>query len=260
MKHSRILAVAALTGGIAGVTFFGTAFQSSAQEAASFDAKQTEAIQGIVKDYLVKNPKVLREALNEVRKLEAKEIEAERNKALTSLYKDKTPLSSDNGPGDGKVTLVEFFDYNCGPCRQAFKTLSKILKNEKDFRIVFVEYPILSPQSETASQAAVAASKQGKYFALHSALMSHPGMVTEEIIFQAAAKVGLDVDKLKKDMQSPEVAEVLANNRKLASFWGIQGTPGFIIGDEVMPGMAPNFEKTITDKIAKIRKEGCKAC
>jgi protein-disulfide isomerase len=260
MKHTRILAVAALTGVLAGVFFFGTTLQSSAQEAAPFNAKQTEAIQGIVKDYLVKNPTVLREALTELKKLEAKEIEEKKNKVLSSFYKEESPLSSNNGTGKDKVTLVEFFDYNCGPCRQAYQTLSKLLKSEKDFRIVFVDFPILSQQSVTASQAAIAASKQGKYFALHSELMSHPGMVTEDVIFKAAAKIGLDMDKLKKDMQDPKVNEILERNHKLASYWGINGTPGFIIGDTVMPGMDQNFEETIVDEIAKIRKEGCKAC
>jgi len=260
MKHTRILAVTALTGALAGVTFFGTTLQSSAQEAASFNAKQTEAIQGIVKDYLVKNPEVMREALTELKKLEAKKAEQEKNKTLTSFYKGETPLSSNNGSGSGKVTLVEFFDYNCGPCRQAYQTLSKLVKQEKDFRIVFVDFPILSQESVIASQAAIAASKQGKYFALHSELMSHPGMVTEDVIFKAAAKVGLDMDKLKKDMKSPEVEETITRNRRLASYWGLQGTPGFLIGDEVMPGMDPDFEKVILDEIVKIRKEGCKAC
>jgi protein-disulfide isomerase len=259
MKHTRILTVAALTGALAGVLFFGTALQSSAQEAASFDAKQTEAIQGIVKDYLVKNPKVLREALIELRKLEAKEIEAERNKALSSFYKGETPLSSNNGSGKGKITLVEFFDYNCGPCRQAFQTLSKVLKQEKDFRIVFIELPILSQQSVTASQAAIAASKQGKYFEFHSQLMSHPGMVTEKVVFETAKKIGLDVNKLKQDMATPEVAETLAQNHKLATYWGINGTPGFVIGDGVMQ-MDQDFEKSVINAIAKIRKDGCKAC
>lgn len=259
MKHTRILAVAALTGALAGVTFFGTALQSSAKEAAAFDTKQTEAIQGIVKDYLVKNPKVLREALTELRKLEAKEVEAERNKVLSSFYKGETPLSSNNGSGKGKVTMVEFFDYNCGPCRQAFQTLSKVLKQEKDFRIVFVDFPILSQQSVTASQAAIAASKQGKYFEFHSQLMSHPGVVTEKVIFEAAKKIGLDVKKLKEDMATPEIAETIAKNHKLASYWGINGTPGFVIGDDVMP-MDQDFEKSVIDAIAKIRKDGCKAC
>jgi protein-disulfide isomerase len=259
MKHTRILAVAALTGAIVGVSFFGTALQSSAQEAASFDAKQTEAIQGIVKDYLVKNPKVLREALTELRKLEAKEIEKEKNKTLTSFYKGDTPLSSNNGSGKGKVTLVEFFDYNCGPCRQAFQTLSKVLEKEKNFRVVFVDLPILSQQSVTAAQAAIAASKQGKYFKFHSQLMSHPGMVTEKVIFEAAKKVGLDVEKLKQDMATPEVAETIAKNHKLASYWGINGTPSFVIGDGIMQ-MDQDFEKSVINAIAKIRKEGCKAC
>ncbi|MEJ2123448.1 MAG: DsbA family protein [Alphaproteobacteria bacterium] len=260
MKHTRILTVAALTGVLAGVSFFGTALQSSAEEAAVFDTKQTEAIQGVIKDYLVKNPKVLREALGELKKLEAKEIEAKRNEMLSSFYKGETPLSSNNGSGKGKVTLVEFFDYNCGPCRQAFQTLTKVLQKEKDFRIVFVDLPILSQESVTASQAAIAASKQGKYFELHRTLMSHPGMITEEVIFASAKKIGLDVEKLKKDMNDPEIAKVLERNNKLASYWGLRGTPGFIIGDTVMPGMDHNFEKTITDSIAKIRKDGCKAC
>jgi protein-disulfide isomerase len=255
MNFKRILMLAAFGVSLAGAAMLAGA-PSKAQDSKVFDAKQTEAIQGIVKDYLLKNPEVLREAINELNKRQEAAAEAQRKTALSSLYKDETPYSS----GKGKITLVEFFDYNCGYCKRAFKNILSVLEQEKDLRVVFVEFPILSDESKAASQAAIAAAKQNKYFEFHRGLISSSGPVNEDKIFKVAKDVGLDVEKLKADMKLPEVDQAIEKNLALGQSMAIQGTPAFFIGDEAIPGAPDNLTQIITAAAAKVRQSGCAAC
>lgn len=259
MNYKRTLSAAALSGAIAIAALLGTTPQSSAESSAPFDAKQTEAIQGIVKGYLLQNPEVLKEAFAELKKREETATGEQRKKVLASFFKEDSPFSSGNA-GAGKVTLVEFFDYNCGYCRKAFSTVLGLTETEKDFRIVFVELPVLSRELEIASEAAIASAKQGKYFAYHRAMMSQAGMISEEKIFKIAAEVGLDVAKLRTDMASDETKATLMKNRAVASYWSIEGTPAFLIGDEAIPGAPEELGTMLKESIGKIRKEGCSVC
>jgi protein-disulfide isomerase len=256
MNFRRILSIAALCAGITGAGLLATAPSSAQDSKKPFDATQTEAIQGIVRDYLVKNPEVIRDAINELNKRQQVAAEAERKTVLTSLYKDETPFSA----GKGKVTLVEFFDYNCGYCKRAFKNIVKLMEKDKDLRVVFVELPILSEESKEASLAAIAAAKQNKYFEFHQGLMLAPGAVDKDKIYKVAKEIGLDVDKLKADMKSPEVVKQIEKNLKISSAMGLQGTPAFFIGDEMIPGAPDNLAQLISTAAAKVRKSGCAAC
>ncbi len=229
---------------------------SFAAEADAFDAKQKEAIRGIVKEYLLEQPEILREAIGELNKRQEMAAEGERKKTLASLYKQDTPFTT----GEGKVTIVEFFDYNCGYCRKAFPSLISLVKDEKDVRIVFVEFPILSEESRVASQAAIASTKQNKYFEFHRALMEHNGPVKEDVIFKTAADVGLDVDKLKADMKAPEVNALIEKNLQLGTAMGVQGTPALFVGDEAIPGAPEDLSKILKTAIADIRQKGCSIC
>jgi protein-disulfide isomerase len=142
---------------------------SKAQDSApAFDQKQTEAIEGIVKSYLLKNPEVLREVIAELTKRQEAQAAEKRKEVLSAIYKDETPFAS----GKGKLTVVEFFDYNCGYCRHAFNEIVKLADAEKDVRVVFVEFPILSDESRKASEIAIAAARQNKYFEFHRTLMN----------------------------------------------------------------------------------------
>ncbi len=255
MNFRRILAVTALCAGLAGAGIMAAA-PSKAEDTKPFDAKQTEAIQNILKDYLLKNPEIVRDAINELNKRQEAATEAHRKTVLGSLYKDETPYST----GKGKITLVEFFDYNCGFCKRAFSKIMKAAEKEKDLRVVFVEFPILSEESKLASQAAIAAAKQNKYFDFHRALMSAPGAVGEKKIYKVAKEVGLDVEKLKADMKSEEVDQQIEKNLQLGSAMAIQGTPAFFIGDEAIPGAPENLDELISKAAAKVRQSGCAAC
>jgi protein-disulfide isomerase len=229
---------------------------AKAQDKPVFDAAQKEAIRAIMKEYLLEQPEILREAITELNRRHEVAAEGERKKVLSSLYKEETPYST----GEGNITLVEFFDYNCGYCRKAFNEIVGLTKEEKDLRVVFVEFPILSEDSRVASQAAIASVKQDKYWEFHSALMAHKGPITSEAVFKVAGDVGLDVEKLKTDMQAPEVDAEIEKNLQLGTAMGIQGTPAFFVGDEAIPGAPEQLKSILKKEVANIREKGCSVC
>jgi protein-disulfide isomerase len=250
LKHFMI-------GGLALAAMTATAIlPSHAQEKASFDDAQKQAIQGIIKEYLLTQPEIIREAIEELNKRQAAQADEERKKALSSLYKEDTPFSS----GKGKVTLVEFFDYNCGYCRKAFENIIGITEEEKDLRVVFVEFPILSEGSRIASEAAIASAKQNKYFEYHTAMMRHNGPVDGDVAFKIAGEIGLDVEKLKADMKAPEVAELIEKNLQLGTAMGVQGTPAMFIGDETIPGAPDDLQAILKTAVNEISENGCSVC
>ena len=250
-RSGAIFGAAALLGVAAAVVA-----PSFAAETDVFDAKQQDAIRAIMKEYLLQQPEILKEAIAELNKRQEMAAEGERKKALASLYKEQSPFSI----GDGKVTVVEFFDYNCGYCRKAFSNLVSLTKDDKDVRVVFVEFPILSEESRLASQAAIAATKQNKYFEFHRALMEHNGPIKEDIIFKTAAAIGLDVEKLKADMDAPEVNEQIEKNLQLGTAMGVQGTPAIFVGDQAIPGAPEDLTKILKTAVGGIREKGCSIC
>jgi protein-disulfide isomerase len=230
---------------------------SQAQDTSNtFDEKQTQAIEGIVRGYLLKNPEVLREAMAELQKRQEAEASAKRKEALASFYKDSSPFVS----GNGKLTVVEFFDYNCGYCRHAFNEVVKLIDAEKDVRLVFVEFPILSDESRKASEAAIAAAKQNKYWEFHRALMAHKGPINEAAAMKVAADIGLNVEQLKKDMASSETEALIEKNLTLGNSMGVQGTPAFFVGDEAIPGAPEDLKKVLQTALQQVRTKGCSVC
>lgn len=248
MSAKRILSVAMISAVLA-VT-------SAHAQDKLFDQKQTEAIEGIVRDYLLKNPEVLREAITELNKRQEAQAAEARKAALAELYKQETPFAT----GKGKLTVVEFFDYNCGYCRQAFDQILKLTEAEKDVRVVFVEFPILSEESREAAEAGIAAAKQNKYFEFHRALMAKPGPATGEKALKVAAELGLNIEQLKKDMASKETAELIEKNLTLGTSIGVQGTPAFFVGDEAIPGAPENLAQVLAAAVQQVRTKGCSVC
>ena len=134
------------------------------------------------------------------------------------------------------MTIVEFFDYRCPYCKQVLPALQTLLKEDHKLRFVYKEMPVLGPASVTAAHAALAAQRQGKYEAFHTAMMATKGQITDETVYKVAGSVGLDVDRLKQDMSAPEIEQALKANLALADALNIRGTPGFIIGNHIVPG------------------------
>lgn len=201
---------------------------------------QREQIESVIRDYLERNPEVVQKALVTLQQREAEAQQKRQHEAIAAhsreLYEDAS--SPVGGNPKGGITLVEFFDYSCPHCKHSEPAVKSALDQEGAagaLRVVYKELPILGPGSLYAARAALAAEKQGKYAAFHSALMQSDTI--DEASVQAIAKqVGLDVPKLLKDMDSPAIAQAIDGNSRLASDLDIQGTPAFIIGGQLLPG------------------------
>jgi protein-disulfide isomerase len=206
--------------------------------AGAFTPAQEEAIRQLVRDYLVANPEVLMEAVQAYRARQQEMQQQQVDDVLTSKRDEleRDPDSPVVGNPDGDVVLVEFFDYRCPYCIHVAQPLREVVEEDGNIRMVMKEFPILGPESVLAARMALAAERQGKYEDLHFALMSVPGKLTEEDAFKMAEQVGLDMDQLRSDMDDPAIEEMLQRNVALAQALQINGTPGFVIGDQVVRG------------------------
>jgi protein-disulfide isomerase len=206
--------------------------------AAEIPPAQRQAIEGIIHDYLMQNPDVLIEALHGAEDKLSRDADAKATKALSDhraeIFDD--PATPVGGNPQGDVSIVEFFDYRCPYCKQVLPALQTLLDHDPKIRFIYKEMPVLGHESVVAAHAALGARRQGKYEAFHAAMMGTRGQITEETVYKVAGSVGLDVDRLKKDMADPEIDQVLKANLALADALNIHGTPGFIIGDHIVPG------------------------
>ena len=234
-----------------------------ASAAMPFSLEQKAAIENIVKEYLINNPEVMAEIQAS---LESKMERIQSDKMKTALVANaaelfRTPNVPVAGNPKGDVTIVEFSDYNCGYCRKAMSEVTKLLDSDKNVRVLFREFPILSQQSEVVARLALAARNQGKYWELHRAIFSAPGQATEALTLKEAGKLGLDIEKLKADAVSAEIKKEIADNRALATKMGINGTPFFMIGDRIVPGAPDNLAEVLAENVAQVRKSGgCTVC
>ena len=157
------------------------------------------------------------------------------------------------GNPDGDVTVVEFIDYNCPYCKRAMPEVQGLLDEDPNVRLVYREWPILGEGSVYASRAALASRVQGKYEEFHLALMGSRGRVEEASVLRIAKEIGLDIDQLKADMQSPDVDEHIESSMRLAQSLGFNGTPSFVVGDVLLPGFVEQAE--LQKAVDKSREE-----
>ncbi len=229
----RVATLAAFAAGAA--VALGAAWVMQRQAPAPLQAGD---VQTIVAAYLRENPDAIVEAL---RAYQAQAEEAQRDeqrKAVAEHWEDLALRADDPvlGNPDGNVTLVEFFDYRCGYCRRALPDVMALKETDPQLRIVMKEFPILGPDSVIAARAALAARKQGKYAVFHEALMQAEGSLDEARILAVADEVGLDLDRLRGDMEAPEINATLRRNFELAEALGIRGTPAFVTRNDLVPG------------------------
>ena len=196
-----------------------------------------KAVEGIVRDYLLGNPEVIEEAIGILR---AKREEEKLKRAEAAIAENGEalrahPMSPVSGSTQGDVTVVEFFDYRCGFCKRALPAVTALLEEDPNVRVVWKEFPILGPVSEFAARAAMAADRQRRYYPLHLALMKEPEL-TEDKVLEIAAGIGLDMERLGRDMKDPAIRAYLDETRALAREIGIDGTPAFVVGDRLVPG------------------------
>ncbi len=233
-----------------------------AADTSMFSDPQKRGIEQIVKDYLLQHPEVLVEVQGALERKMASE-EAEKTKALVAenakeIYRHPDAPVAGNPNGD--ITVVEFFDYNCGYCKRGFHNIRELIEKDKNVRVVFKELPILSKDSEDAAKIALAARAQGKYWELHQAMIESKGRVTEAAALEMAEKLGLDVAKLKADKDSEAVKGELARVEALARKMNITGTPHFLVGSEGIGGAPDDLLDQLTAKIAALRQTGCGYC
>lgn len=206
-----------------------------------FSDSQKAEIGTLVRNYLMQHPDVLRDAMVELDRQEKLQDAAKRNAAVQSkagkLF--DSPYGDLLGNPQGKVTLVEFFDYNCGYCKRALDDLSKLMKSEPNLKVVLKDFPVLGPGSVEAAQVAGAVRNQlkgDKFWAFHSKLLATRGPVGKAQALLAAKDAGADMDQLTEDMGKPEVAAGIEENMQLADALKLTGTPSYVVGPDVVEG------------------------
>jgi len=208
-------------------------------------------INKMIRDYIMENPQLILEAVNSY---QTKEMASKQEEALQrnhdELFKNEKSPFIGNKTGD--VTIVEFFDYNCHYCKDIFFTLRDITKEDPGVKVIFKDFPILGPTSETSAKWALAAQRQDKYFEFHEKMMSHKGALKNEDIEAAAKDIGMDLGAARSYIDGTEVMMQIERNRTLASQMNFNGTPSFILNDETFSGVPD--KQSLVQRIADKRK------
>lgn len=250
----RLSIAAAATAFIALATMGAVATTAAAEEApAAAPAALTKAdVEKIVNEYLMNNGKVIMDAVDKYQR------ESVQKKSADGISQNKEALFNDDkapfvGKKDAKIVVVEFFDYNCGYCKRSLPDVQKLVEEDKDVKVIFKDFPILGPTSETGARWALAAHKQGKYFDFHQKLMAHTGAIDEDVLRGIAKEVGMDVDQAAKDAQGTEITMQIEKDRNLGSSIGISGTPAFLVNETFFPGAVgyDQLKKAIDDERQK---------
>ena len=204
--------------------------------ASQFSDTQKAEMGTIIREYLLENPDVIFEA---VEKSQDQQRVQEQQNFQEKFLENREALIKDApfaGNPDGDVVVVEFFDYNCGYCHRALSDVMGLLESDPDVKVVFKDMPILSPQSQDGARWAIAAGKQGQYFAFHKKLMDLPGSKDMKAMERIAEELNLDLEQMRRDAESDEVKAAIESNLSMARVFGIGGTPAFIIEDTLVPG------------------------
>ena len=204
----------------------------------TFSKNQTDQIFTLIERYIDDNPEIVLRALEKIQNKEKEELATEQKRQIDQnkelLFSNPTGMILGNPKGT--ISIVEFFDYQCGYCRKMLRVLIKATKDDPELRVILKEYPILGPISLKASQASLASLKQNKYKDFHQSLMLMNGRISERSIFKVAKKVGLNVKQLKADMTDPEIFSLINSTRELGQKLAIRGTPALVVNDEIIPG------------------------
>jgi protein-disulfide isomerase len=225
--------------------------------AQSFSSQQRGEIEGIIKDYLMSHPELLQDVLAELEKRQTA-ADAEKHNAALKEYSEaifSSPRQVTLGNTQGDVTVVEFFDYNCGYCKRAMNDMMELLNTDLKLRFVLKEFPVLGDGSVQAAHVAAAARMQDKtgkkYLEFHLKLLSGRGAADKARALAVAKEVGFDMARIEKDMSSPEVKAQLEESFKLAEALGLNGTPSYVVGNEVVIGAVGL--KTLREKVNTAR-------
>lgn len=211
---------------------------TTATEPKSPSASSQEPSDAAIERYIRTHPEVIEQSLQGLLAKREAELKERHKAALVAKQQEllHDPASPVSGNPKGEITLVEFYDYRCGFCKRAASAVTELQKVDQRVRVVYKDFPILGEPSELAAKAALASQAQGKHQAFHEALLASHADMTKEAILKIAVKVGLNAKRLETDMANPKWQAVIAKNRALAHELGISGTPGFIVGNELVAG------------------------
>ncbi len=237
--------------------------QAPVVQASPFNDGQKDAIRLIIKEYLLKNPEVIQEAMVE---LERRQKESDQQARLKITQDKASPLFTAKhnvsfGNPNGDVTIIEFFDYNCGFCKRALVDLQKMVAEDKNVRVITKDFPVLGQGSMEAATVALAAKLQlspEKLWGFHQKLLTVRGNVGKQQALDAAKEAGADMARITKDMDSPAVRLAIEENVQVADALGLTGTPSYVVGDEIVVG-AVGFAD-LKARVDNIRKCGKNAC
>ena len=216
-----------------------------AQESSKIQIELSEArVKELVYQAIRENPEIVMEAVAILQKRENDALAAQTQSVLSDQRQmlERDPNAPVLGNVDGDVTVIEFFDYNCPYCKRAMPEVQALMDADPNVRLVYREWPILGEGSVFAARAALASREQGKYEEMHWAMMGLKGRIGEERVMKVAKDLGLDLDKLRADMNSPAVEEHIATSMQLAQAVGFNGTPSFVIGQSLVPGFVERDE------------------
>ena len=231
-------------------------------QAQGISPQERARVESIIRDYLLKNPEILHEVMAELEKKQASAQEAARRSILVeqrdALFRPANEIVLGNPNGD--ITLVEFFDYNCGYCKRALSDLGELIKSDSKLRVVLLDYPVLGPGSVEASQVAVAAKQQltpAKFLDFHTRLLMGRGQANKARALEVAREVGLDLARLEKDMADPKVQQTLQNTAAIGEKLKITGTPSYVVGTDVVEGAvgAASLREAVAQARESCRKQ-----
>lgn len=232
-------------------------------QGAVFNDQQKQAIGEIVKEYLLKNPEVLTEVIAELEKRQAEAQQVAQAGAVKETRQSLLNASHSYVVGNpsGDVTLVEFFDYNCGYCKKAMADVQALMKGDPKLRVVLKDFPVLGPDSVEASRVSLAVKNQlqgPKLLDYHVKVMETRGRVNGERAMTVAKEMGVDMGRLQKDVESTEIRNALQENMALGDKLNLSGTPAFVVGETVIPG-AVGLEplKQLVDNVRQCGKASC---
>ena len=222
-------------------------------KAMALTAQEKKQIDQQIEDYLLRNPEKLEQALDNMQVFLTQRETRAREQALRDnadrLYRNKADYSV--GPDDAPITIVEFFDYNCGYCKRSFAPLMEVLEENSDVRVVFKEYPILGEASYNAASAALALNDKLKYLTYHSKLMTSKSRLSQSLIDKTLGGLKLPVEKVKNDARADKYILHISDTRQLADTIGVNGTPAFVINGTLFPGALDKAELTQAVKTAR---------
>jgi protein-disulfide isomerase len=205
------------------------------------------AIEKIVRDYILEHPEIIPQAMERLQNREVTQLLESNREEIETPFAGAVA-----GNPEGDVSLVVFFDYACPYCRQGHKDVARLAAEDKGLKIVYRDFPVLSPASDEAAMAALSAAQQGKYGRFHDTMFETPGKVTHERTVAMVRSAGLNEMQTAKDLQSPALKAEIKKNLELGRALGLTGTPSYVVGNEILSG-AVGYDR-LKAAVAKARE------